>query len=91
MKQPKTRSPPHIVIGAIHSSTIMHVVMRTLLPKKETEAATKKRKTDSGKKRATSEIDRVDATSEDNDTSNKPAAKGTTTAHFIKFINEILT
>jgi hypothetical protein len=67
----------------------MHVVMRTLLPKKETEAATKKRKTDSGKKRAASEIDRVDATSEDNDTSNKPAAKGTTTAHFIKFIKEI--
>ncbi|KAG1151944.1 hypothetical protein G6F36_014640 [Rhizopus arrhizus] len=83
VKQAKTRSPSHAVIGAIHSSTIMQVVMRKPPPRKETEAAKKRRKANSGKKRVASEIDRVDATNEDDDTSSKPAAKGTTTAHFI--------
>ena len=42
VKQPKTKAPSHTVIGAIHSSAIMHVVMKKPPPRKEKEAAKKK-------------------------------------------------
>ena len=45
VKQPKTKSPSHTVIGAIHSSAVMHVVMKKPPPRKETEAAKKKNPT----------------------------------------------
>ncbi|KAG1052649.1 hypothetical protein G6F43_005221 [Rhizopus delemar] len=68
----------------------MHVVMKKPPSRRETEAAKKKRKSNGGKKRAAAEIDKADMSTEDDDMSNKPVAKGTTTAHFVKFINEIL-
>lgn len=68
----------------------MHIVMKKPPSRRETEAAKKKRKTNSGKKRAAAEIDKADMSTEDDDMSNKPVAKGTTTAHFAKFINELL-
>ncbi|ORE16503.1 hypothetical protein BCV71DRAFT_292177 [Rhizopus microsporus] len=90
VKQPKARSSSHTVIGAIHSSTVMHIVMKKPLSRRETESAKKKRKSNSGKKRAAAEIDKADMSTENNDMSNKPVAKGTTTAHFVKFINDLL-
>lgn len=68
----------------------MHVVMKKPPSRRETEAAKKKRKSNSGKKRAAAEIDKAGMSTEDDDMSNKPVAKGTTTAHFVKFINELL-
>lgn len=68
----------------------MHIVMKKPLSRRETESAKKKRKSNSGKKRAAAEIDKADMSTENNDMSNKPVAKGTTTAHFVKFINDLL-
>lgn len=58
--------------------------------RRETEATKKKRKSNSGKKRAAAEIDKADMSTEDDDMSNKSVARGTTTAHFVKFINKLL-
>jgi hypothetical protein len=43
VKQPKNRAQSHTIIGAIHSSSIVHVVIRKSPPRKETQAAKKKR------------------------------------------------
>lgn len=44
VKQPKTRTQSHTIIGAIHSSSVVHVVIRKPPPRKETQAAKKKEK-----------------------------------------------
>ncbi|KAG1169111.1 hypothetical protein G6F36_012123 [Rhizopus arrhizus] len=83
VKTEKTRSPSHTIIGAIHSSSVLFVQLRKPPSKKEIlgQQTFKKRKTtNKGVKRAASP-------SSENKT-NFP--KGTTTAHFIKFINELL-
>lgn len=90
VKQPQTRAPTHTIIGAIHSSSIMHVAVRKPPPRKEIEAAKKKRKANNGKKRAATEISREDVEVYDDSADNKPVKKGTTTAHFVKFMNELL-
>lgn len=50
----------------------------------------KKRKANNGKKRIATEISTEDPEVDDDPADNKPASKGTTTAHFIKFMNELL-
>lgn len=50
VKQPQTRAPTHTIIGAIHSSSIIHVAIRKPPPKKEIEAAKKKERLIMGKK-----------------------------------------
>jgi hypothetical protein len=100
---PKTRSPSHTIIGAIHSSSIMHVTLKKPPPKKKKPqkksagGSQKKRKVNQGKKRTADEfiaeeptIEYVDIEENTPEDSNAPAAKGTTTAHFIKFMNELL-
>ncbi|KAG1448508.1 hypothetical protein G6F56_008922 [Rhizopus delemar] len=93
VKTAKTRVTSHSVIGAIHSSAVLHVVLKKPPPKPEKNtAAKKKRKGNSGKKRGVAETNDDEGNHED-DTSPvdiKPAPKGTTTAHFIKFVNELL-
>lgn len=42
VKQPKTRATSHTIMGAIHSSSIIHVAIRKPLPRKETQTAKKK-------------------------------------------------
>jgi transposase len=101
----KTRSPSHTIIGAIHCTSVLHVVMKKPPPKKQrgpkTQTAktvkTKKRKLTGGQGHRPGDIiiseptieyvDVDEATTVEN---NKPVAKGTTTAHFIKFMNELL-
>lgn len=60
---PKTRVPSHTIIGAIHSSSVIHIFMINPPPRKEKEhnkkAAVvnkKKRKLDKRKERASGEI-----------------------------------
>ncbi|KAG1092608.1 hypothetical protein G6F42_019158 [Rhizopus arrhizus] len=83
VKTKKTRSPSHTIIGAIHSGSVLLVQLRKPPSKKELlgQQTPKKRKTTiKGVKRA--------ASPPPEDKANPP--KGTTTAHFIKFINELL-
>lgn len=83
VKTKKTRSPSHTIIGAIHSGSVLLVQLRKPPSKKELlgQQTPKKRKTTiKGVKRA--------ASPPPEDKVNPP--KGTTTAHFIKFINELL-
>lgn len=99
----KTKSPSHTIIDAIHSSSVIHVVLKKpppkkekLLKKKETVVAKKKRKSSKGRERAVGEIIIEKPTIEyaniaegNVDENNKPIARGTTTAHFVKFMNEL--
>lgn len=103
VKTPRTRSPSHTIIGAIHCSSVIHVSLKKPPPKKDrvkkddSTVAQKKRIVNKGKKRTADEfimeepnieyVDIVDATAR---TSAAPVAKGTTTGHFIKFMNEVL-
>ncbi|CEI98953.1 hypothetical protein RMCBS344292_13048 [Rhizopus microsporus] len=92
-KTAKTRVAFHSAIGAIHSSAVLHVVLKK--PPSKPEAGTvakKKRKGNSGKKRGVAETNDDEGTQEDDNSAVdvKPAPKGTTTAHFIKFVNELL-
>lgn len=103
VETPKTRVPSHTIIGAIHSSSVIHVVMKKPPPRKEKAhnkkvavVNKKKRKLDKGKERASDKIimeepiiEYVDI-AEGTDESNKPVPKGTNTAHFVKFMSELL-
>lgn len=67
------------------------------LKKKEAVVEKKKRKLSKGKERAVGEIiieeptiEYVDIAEGNADENNKPIARGTTTAHFVKFMNELL-
>ncbi|KAG1174993.1 hypothetical protein G6F70_007946 [Rhizopus microsporus] len=83
VKTEKTRSPSHTIIGAIHSGSVLFVQLKKPPSKKEIlgQQTSKKRKTtNKGIKRA--------ASPPPENKTNFP--KGTTTAHFIKFINELL-
>ncbi|KAI8095629.1 hypothetical protein BDF21DRAFT_315382, partial [Thamnidium elegans] len=48
-------------------------------------------KTNNGKKRTATEISTEDPEVDDDPADNNPTPKGTTTAHFIKFMNELLS
>lgn len=74
VKRPTTRAITHIIVGAIHFSNAVHVVIK--------KTSTEKRKANSGTKRIVAGVDVEDPEFED-PTDNKPVAKGTTTAHFI--------
>ncbi|KAI9018042.1 hypothetical protein CLU79DRAFT_706018, partial [Phycomyces nitens] len=50
----------------------------------------RERKANNGKKRTTTEVTTEDPEADDDSADNKPAPKGTTAAHFIKFMNELL-
>jgi transposase len=89
VKRPKTRAITHTIIGAIHSSSVVHVVMKKPPPSKEKQSISKKRKANSGTKRIVAEVDVEDPEFED-PTDNKPVVKGTTIAHFVKFMNALL-
>ncbi|KAG1140519.1 hypothetical protein G6F37_009011 [Rhizopus arrhizus] len=84
VKTEKTRSPSHTIIGAIHSGSVLFVQLRKPPSKKEIlgqQTSKKKQKTtNKGVKRA--------ASLPPENKTNFP--KGTATAHFIKFINELL-
>jgi hypothetical protein len=49
-KTPTTRAPSHTVIGAIHFSAVLHVVLKKPPSNSRKETAGKKRKVNSGKK-----------------------------------------
>jgi transposase len=100
----KTLAPSHTIIGAIHSSSVIHVAMKKPPPRKEKapksaankSEKSKKRKLAKGKQRAGEIIieepvvEYVKAEHIDDTEANKAPSKGTTTAHFIKFMNELL-
>jgi hypothetical protein len=100
----KARAPSHTIIGAIHSSSVIHVAMKKTPPRKEKapkpaaskSEKSKKRKLAKGKQRAGEIIiekpvvEYVEVESIDDKEANKTPSKGTTTAHFIKFMNELL-
>ncbi|GAA5812768.1 hypothetical protein MFLAVUS_006226 [Mucor flavus] len=93
-KTAKTRVTSHSVIGAIHSSTVLHVVLKKSPPKPELDTIVKKkRKCNSGKKRGIAEMTNDDEGTQEDDTNVvdvKPAPKDTTAAHLIEFVNELL-
>ena len=76
VKQPKTRATSHTIISVIHSSSVIHVAIRKPPPRKETQTA---------------KISTADPEVDDDPADNKSVPKGTTTAHFHKFMNELLT
>ncbi|CAO3611643.1 unnamed protein product [Mucor hiemalis] len=60
------------------------------------DASTKKKKAqaakaNNGKKRTVTEISTEDPEVDDDPADNEPTPKGTTTAHFIKFMNKLLS
>ena len=76
----------HMLICYLHI-----VIKKKPQSRKEAEAVKKKkRKSNTGKKRAAAEVNRSDPFTEDDDMSNKPLAKGTIVARFVKFINKLL-
>lgn len=101
----KIRSPSHTIIGAIHSSSVIHVAIKKPPPRRgkatkpvaSKSEKSKKRKLAKGKDQIVGEIiieepvvEYVEVESIDDKETNKPPPKGTTTAHFIKFMNELL-
>ncbi|KAG1473040.1 hypothetical protein G6F56_001176 [Rhizopus delemar] len=105
MKATKTKTPSHTIIGAIHASSVIHVAIKKPPPKKEklqnNKASTskkKKRKVAKGKEHTTYEFIIEESATEYVDDNNENSAqdssesisKGTTTAHFIKFMNVLL-
>ncbi|KAG1046643.1 hypothetical protein G6F43_010879 [Rhizopus delemar] len=93
VKTAKTRVISHSVIGAIHSSAVLHVVLKKPPPKPELETVVKKKRNgNSGKKRDVAQTNDDEGTQEDDISAVdvKPAPKGITTAPFIKFVNELL-
>ncbi|KAL0080035.1 hypothetical protein F4703DRAFT_1932060 [Phycomyces blakesleeanus] len=78
----KTRSPSHTIIGAIHSSSILHVAMKKPPPIRK-----KAQKFQINKKPV---LEYVEVESSDDREVNKPPSKSTTTTRFIKFMNEVL-
>ncbi|CEP09722.1 hypothetical protein [Parasitella parasitica] len=100
---PKTKAVSHTIIGAINASSILYVALKKPPPKKEREKKTtastpKKRKVNKGKKRPVDDfiieeppieyIDLPEDVGGGKEIAQPP--KGTTTAHFIKFMNELL-
>jgi hypothetical protein len=84
---------PFVVVGVIHSSAVLHVVLKKSSLKPELDTVIKKkRKGNSGKKRGVVQTNDDEGTQEDdiNVIDVKPAPKGTTAAYLIKFINELL-
>ncbi|KAI9362352.1 hypothetical protein BD770DRAFT_339877, partial [Pilaira anomala] len=81
VKRPTTRAITHTIIGAIHSFSVVHIVMKKPPPRKEKQSISKKRKANSGTKRIVAEADVKDPEFE-YPTDNKPVAKGMTIAHF---------
>jgi hypothetical protein len=90
-----TRSPSHTIIGAIHSSSVIHVAMKKPPPRREKapkpsiskSERSKKRKLAKGKDQRVGEIifeepviEYVEIESLDDKETNKPPSKGTTTA-----------
>lgn len=101
----KTHSPSHTIFGAIHPSSIIHFAMKKPLPTREKYKRlrqirvkkSKKRKPAGDKDQRVSKtiigkpvIEYVEVESSDGRESNKPPSKGTTAAHFIKFMNKML-
>ncbi|CEI96154.1 hypothetical protein RMCBS344292_10321 [Rhizopus microsporus] len=100
----KNRSPSYTIIGAIHCTSVIHV-MKKPPPKKQRGPKTQTSKTAKPKKRKLTEskeqragdiiieeptIEYVVVEERTDVENNKPVAKGTTTAHFVKFMNELL-
>ena len=99
----KNCSASHTIIGAIHCSSIIFVAMRNPPPKKlkvqesQTMNTTKpKKKLVRGKVQRDGDIIievtvvYVDVEESSTSENKKPITKGTITAHFVKFMNEIL-
>ncbi|RCH98005.1 hypothetical protein CU097_008881 [Rhizopus azygosporus] len=101
----KNRSPSYTIIGAIHCTSVIHVVMKKPPPKKQRGPKTQTSKTAKPKKRKLAEskeqragdiiieeptIEYVVVEERTDVENNKPVAKGITTAHFVKFMNELL-
>ncbi|KAG1396024.1 hypothetical protein G6F60_009883 [Rhizopus arrhizus] len=85
----KARAPSHTIIGAIHSSSVIHVAMKKTPPTKEGKGS----KTCGKAGEIIIEepiVEYVEVESLDDKEANKTPSKGTTTAHFIKFMNELL-
>lgn len=89
VKRPTTRAITHAIIGAIHSSSVVHAVMKKSPPRKEKKSTSKKRKVNNGAKRSEAEVDEEDPKFEDPN-NNKSLKQGTTTAHFVKYMNALL-
>ncbi|OAD70687.1 hypothetical protein PHYBLDRAFT_69472 [Phycomyces blakesleeanus NRRL 1555(-)] len=90
-----TKKPPsHTIIVPIHASSVLHVVLKKPPLKSDRSSQNKKiKKINNGKKRAFSDIvnEKTNVEEDENiDDNAKPVSKGTNTAHFIKFINELL-
>ncbi|CEP18358.1 hypothetical protein [Parasitella parasitica] len=87
VKLPQTRVA-HTIIGAISTKGVIHIALRKPPPPPAKD--TKKRARDNkGKKRAVTAVEE-EADTTTSDYSQKPPPKGTTSAHYTKFINELL-
>lgn len=88
VKLPQTRAASHTIIGAVSTKGVIHIALRKPPPPPAKD--TKKRARDNkGKKRAVTAVEE-EADTTTSDYSQKPPPKGTTSAHYTKFINELL-
>jgi hypothetical protein len=91
VKIPQTRALSHTIIGTICASSVLHVVL--IKPPPTIKKSAKNKRTNKGMKGATEndETEEDDVRPGDGEiNNNKPAPKGTTAAHYVKFINELL-
>jgi transposase len=92
VKTPVTRAVTHTVLGAVTADTVIHVSLRkppppTPRPKKRMTNKRKKKDVDA---EIFEEDEQEEIIEQQWPDDGKPAPKGTTAAHFIKFINEVL-
>ncbi|EIE79873.1 hypothetical protein G6F46_011946 [Rhizopus delemar] len=93
VKTPVTRAVTHTVLDAITADTVIHLSLRKPAPPKPKP---KKAKTNKRKKKDVEAEAAVEEEQENEDVEqywpgdDKPAPKGTTSAHYIKFISEVL-
>ncbi|KAG1284079.1 hypothetical protein G6F60_007919 [Rhizopus arrhizus] len=89
-KQPKNRAQLIPLSGLFTRLALFTLSYENFHQEKKHRLLKKKRNVNNGKKRTAIVICTVDPEVDDDPADNKPTPKGATTAHFIKFMNELL-
>ncbi|KAI8880738.1 hypothetical protein K501DRAFT_190679 [Backusella circina FSU 941] len=92
VKTPVTRAVTHTILGAITADTVIHISLRKPAPltPKPKKAKTNKRKKKNVETGVVEEEQGDESADQKWPDDGNPAPKGTTSAHYIKFINEVL-
>jgi hypothetical protein len=93
VKTPVTRTVTHAILGAVTVNTVVHLSLRKPAPPKPKPRkveTNKGKKKDVGADAAVEEEQENEGVEQYQPDDDKPAPKGTTSAHYIKLISEVL-